>query len=83
MMIVFLTNSGYVPYIWMRLLHILLIPSQHGQMTKKEKVRFHFQTFNLAERFSKKAVFIINLIKSNKNSKVNGMNKDMFESSNT
>ena len=49
---------------------------------KKEKVRFHFQTFNLAERFSKNAVGpLSDLLNQIKDSKVNGISKDQFESS--
>ena len=49
---------------------------------KKEKVRFHFQTFNLAERFAENAVGpLSDLLNQIKDSKVNGMSKEMFESS--
>ena len=49
---------------------------------KKEKVRFHFQTFNLAERFAENAVGpLSDLLNQIKYSKVNGISKDQFESS--
>jgi hypothetical protein len=49
---------------------------------KKEKVYFHFQIFNLAERFAENAVGpLSDLLNQIKDSKSNGMSKDMFESS--
>ena len=81
-MIVFLTNSGYVPYIMDETVTYSVDPPTTWSDDKKEKVRFHFQTFNLAERFSKKAVSPLStLLNQIKCSKVNGISKDQFESS--
>ena len=59
-----------------------VVPPATWSNDKKEKIRFHFQTFNLAERFSKKAVGpLSDLLNQIEASKACGMSKDMFESS--
>lgn len=59
-----------------------VVPPDTWSEDKKEKVHFHFQTFNLAERFAENAVGpLSDLLNQIKDSKVNGMSKDMFESS--
>lgn len=58
------------------------VPPDTWSDDKKEKVHFHFQTFNLAERFAENAVGpLSDLLNQIEASKACGMSKDMFESS--
>ncbi|WP_118775702.1 HNH endonuclease [Haemophilus haemolyticus] len=59
-----------------------VVPPDTWSYDKKEKVHFHFQTFNLAERFAENAVgSLSDLLNQIQASKAYGMDKDMFESS--